>query len=239
MEGKEDVKVDAKTEGAEAETPVEVKAEEQKTYTQEEVEALKKKMQSDYEKGVQKLHSKIHAEKQTYEGVLEAINKVADDKAYLVECYESNPEVAKIILDKYYGGQDIDEYKTDIGYEIDYNDPKVRQKQIEKEAQKIADKKTIEKSKSDFIAKLKMDSEEQKKFDEAFEERKQLKSFNAKDIEKHLEKAYKEIADVNTDNLKAQEVIAKTMATGTEKSSGEMQKAKTGNSDIQNMLRLY
>ena len=48
-----------------------------------------------------------------------------------------------------------------------------------------------------------------------------------------------EIADVNTDNLKAQEVIAKTMATGTEKSSGEMQKAKTGNSDIQNMLRLH
>ena len=71
---------------------------ETKVYTQEEVDAITKKMQSDSEKGVQKLISKQKA----YESVLEAVGKVSENQAYLVECYESNPEVAQIILEKYY-----------------------------------------------------------------------------------------------------------------------------------------
>lgn len=71
---------------------------ETKVYTQEEVDAITKKMQSDSERGVQKLISKQKA----YENVLEVVGKVSENQAYLVECYESNPEVAQIILDKYY-----------------------------------------------------------------------------------------------------------------------------------------
>lgn len=210
MEGKETVPgEDVKSPNAEAEEQSDAKA----TFTREEVEALKKKMQSDYEKGVQKLHEKSRVDKQTYESVLEAINKVSENKAYLVECYENNPEVAKIILDKYYDGQSIDDYMKSIDYQIDYNDPKVRQKQIELEAQRIADKKTIDKTKSDFIEKLKMTPDEQKKFEEAFDERRMMKSFKVADIDKHLTKAYKEISDVDVSEIRSTEIIAKSMAT--------------------------
>ena len=56
-----------------------------------------------------------------------------------------------------------------------------------------------------------MSEEEQNKFLEAFEERKQLKSFNLDEIDKHLEKAYREISD--NPLPKTQEIIARTQAT--------------------------
>ena len=60
-----------------------------------------------------------------------------------------------------------------------------------------------------------MTPEEKKNFEEALEERKQLKSFKSSDIEKHLEKAYREISDDSETlkTLKTQETIAKNMAT--------------------------
>lgn len=60
-----------------------------------------------------------------------------------------------------------------------------------------------------------MSEKEKKDFEEAFEERRQLKSFKIDDLEKQLTKAYREISD-NTEvlkNLKTQEVIGKAMAT--------------------------
>jgi hypothetical protein len=60
-----------------------------------------------------------------------------------------------------------------------------------------------------------MTDEEKEKFEEAFEDLKQLKSFNAKDLTKQFEKAYR----LSTDNeealskLKNQETIAKVMGT--------------------------
>lgn len=71
---------------------------EAKVYTQEEIDAITKKMQSDSEKGVQKLIK----EKKTFERAMDELGKVAEDNTYLVELYESNPDVAKLILDKYY-----------------------------------------------------------------------------------------------------------------------------------------
>jgi len=96
-----------KIEEGEAETPnseevadvSEVTETEAKVYTAEEVEAIKKKMQSDSEKGVQKLLKQTKA----YEHVLEVVGKVSEDQKYLVEEWEKDPEVAQIILDKYYG----------------------------------------------------------------------------------------------------------------------------------------
>ena len=95
------------TEVGEAETPnseevveeVSQEETEAKVYTQEEVDAITKKMQSDSEKGVQKLIR----DKKNVETVLEVVGKVSEDQKYLVEEWERNPEVAQIILDKYYG----------------------------------------------------------------------------------------------------------------------------------------
>jgi hypothetical protein len=86
---------------------------------------------------------------------------------------------------------------------------------IKKEAEKIAQNNLVETQKQNFIDKLKMSDEEKEKFEEAFEDLKQLKSFNAKDLTKQFERAYR----LSTDNeealskLKNQETIAKVMGT--------------------------
>jgi hypothetical protein len=74
--------------------------------------------------------------------------------------------------------------------------------------------KLIEDKKLAFIDKLKMTDAEKKDFEEAFNERKQLKSFNLETIDKHFEKAYREVNDtVDFKTLNTQETIAKSLAT--------------------------
>jgi hypothetical protein len=86
---------------------------------------------------------------------------------------------------------------------------------IKKEAEKISLNNLVETQKQNFIDKLKMSDEEKKGFEEAFEDLKQLKSFNTKELIKQFEKAYR----LSTDNeealskLKNQEIIAKTLKT--------------------------
>jgi len=172
---------------------------------------MKKKMQSDSEKGVQKLINEQKALKQS----LTEIWKVADSQEYLIELYDNNPDVAKIILEQYYQWQSIDQYKKAIWFEEDYTNPKIIEKEVTKRAQALEETRLIDKSKQDFVSKLKMSPEETEKFEEAFEERKQLKSFSIDNLEKNLEKAFREISD-NPEQLKAikeQEIIAKSLAT--------------------------
>jgi len=95
------------------------------------------------------------------------------------------------------------------------SDPKV----LERKAERLADKKIqsrlIETKTKDFIDKLWMSDEEKENFLESFEERKQLKSFKLDDIDKHLEKAYREISDNEEviKKLKANEIIGKSIWT--------------------------
>lgn len=181
------------------------------SYTPEEVEAITKKLQSDSEKWVQKLIS----EKKTFENVIDEVWKIADDKSRLVDLYEDNEEVANIILDKYYNWMSLSEYKDEIWYKIDENDPKIIEKRIESKIRHELNGEKIVKAKQEFIEKLKMSDDEKQKFEEAFQERTELRSFKTGDVSKHLEKAYIEISDdINTiKELKSKEKIAKTMAT--------------------------
>lgn len=209
------------------------------TYTAEEVEALKKEMASNSEKGVQKV---IH-EKKMLESVLSEIGKVAEDNSHLVALYESNPEVARVILDRYYDGQDIESFKQSIGYEEDYNDPEVRKRLIEREAQRKIEAKALDDAKDAFAKKLEMDADERKAFEEAFEERRQLKSFKVSDVEKHLEKAYLEIADEGqAKKLSAQEKAAQSMATGSGSGAGSDKPSKKEDpltSEISDFLKKF
>lgn len=208
------------------------------TYTAEEVETMKKELQSNTEKGVQKLIKEKKEAEETYQNVLSEISQIAEDKTRLVDLFDENPKVAKIILDKYYDWQSISEYKTNIWYEEDYTDPKKIQKQIEEQAKKLSEQKEIEREKKSFIDKLQMSKEEVEKFEEAFEERKELRSFKIEDLEKHLTKAYREISD-NTESvktMKSQETIAKNMATWEWKGWNDTSGRKP-NVAIQNLLR--
>ena len=172
---------------------------------------MKKKMESDSEKWVQKIIS----EKKVYEKLLNEVWKVADTPSYLVEIHHEDPASAKIILDQYYEWKDIDAYKESIEYKEDVQDPKVIKRMVESEAKKLADQKLIEDKKANFIKKLKMSDEEKKWFEESFSERIQLKSFKISNLEKHFEKAYRDVSD-NTEALKEfkkQEAIANAIAT--------------------------
>lgn len=191
--------------------------EEKTTFTREEVEAMKKEMMSNSEKGVQKIIS----EKKAYERALEESGNIADDPTRLVELYESDPKTAKIILDKFFNWKSIEEYKEDIDYEEDYSDPSIVQKKIQREAEKLAFNKEFEAEKKKFISKLEMSDEEKENFEEALEELKGLKSFKDKELVKVFEKAYK-IWNDNEETLmklKNKEVIAKTIATDESKSN--------------------
>lgn len=119
-----------------------------------------------------------------------------------------------MILDEFKDGQSIDQYKIDIEYKEDLNNPERIEKKINQEAdRRIRDRKITEKT-DEFIAKLEMTPEEKDKFLEAFEERKSLKSFNVDELDKHLEKAYREISDEDSiAKLKKDEVVARAMAT--------------------------
>lgn len=226
------------------ESEVTTTEDEKTTYTAEEVKAMLKEKESNTEKGVQKLiREKKEAEQEKKEAedffntTLSEIDKVASNKVRLIELYDENPKVAKIILEKYYDWQSIDEFKTSIWYEEDITDPRIIQKQIEEGARKLSEAKEVAREKKIFIEKLQMTPEETEKFEEAFAERMELKSFRVSDIEKHLEKAYREISD-NTESLKAmksQETIAKNMATWDGK--GWNDTVRKPNSAIQELLR--
>lgn len=182
------------------------------TFTAEEVEAMKAKMQSDSEKGVQKLFD----QQRLLEWVIDGVAKISDDPKYLIVLSQTKPEVAEMILKKYYNGQKLEEYAKDMWIEIDYNDPEIVNKRIASEAERIANEREISKEKESFIKEFEMTDEEKEQFEAAFSERMQLKSFSTKDLRKHLEKAYREI-DSDSEGrkkLEQQATIGRAMSTG-------------------------
>jgi hypothetical protein len=59
---------------------------------------------------VQKLTSK----QKVLTTVLDNLDTIAETPEKLIDLFSENEEAAKIILDKYYNGQSIDEFKDDI-----------------------------------------------------------------------------------------------------------------------------
>ncbi len=186
-------------------------SDEKTTYTSEEVEQMKQDMEANYERWIQKKFW----EERNLDKILDEVWKVADDKTRLIDLFEEDETVAKIILDKYYEWKSIEDYKTSIDYKVDITDPKVVERMVEKQANQMAETKLISEKKKEFITKLKMTDEEVTDFEEAFIERTQLKSFKLSNLDKHFEKAFRDVSD-NTENLKEmkkQEAIANAQAT--------------------------
>ncbi|OQY40870.1 MAG: hypothetical protein B6229_00585 [Spirochaetaceae bacterium 4572_7] len=75
----------------------------------------------------------------------------------MIDLYEDKPEVAQIILNKYYEGKSIEEFKEEIEYEPDYTDPIQIQKQIDKQVESKLKSKLIGDKKEDFIKRLKLE----------------------------------------------------------------------------------
>ena len=210
---------------------------EKTTYTAEEVEALKKEMEANYERWIQKKFK----DQKVYDTVLDEIWKVAEDKTRLIELSDSSPEVAKIILDKYYDWMDIDAFKKSINYTDDYTDPETIKKLVSKEAQLRADERYIDEKKKDFIEKLKMTPEEIKDFENAFAERRELKSFSIENLNKYLEKSYQDISS-NLDNLKElknKEILGKNTALGSGKNWNDVKWKDTHMEEAEEFLKKF
>lgn len=181
---------------------------EPKTYSEEEVEAMKKELQSNSEKGVQK----VIWEKKLYEKAYQELPKISNDDTRLVEISEEDPALAKKILEDHFDWMTIQEYKDSIDYKEDYSDPKKMEAKIQREAEKIARKKEVESEKKAFIKKLQMEWEELENFETELSDLLELKRYRNSDINKVFEKAYKLSADDESiKKLKNQEVIAKSM----------------------------
>lgn len=190
---------------------------ESKTYTQEEVQEMvenEKKKFFDKDPWVQNLLK----EKKTLEKMFDEIAKVWADNKYLVELYESDSKVAEKILDKYFNGMSIDEYKADIWYTQDLQNPEQLKKIAKAEAEKLFIRDKIDEWMESFIKELKMEEQEEKDFRKELEdliERKKLNKEDTKNLRPLFTKAYK----LSTDNdetlakLRKSENVANKMAT--------------------------
>jgi len=173
---------------------------ETQTFTAEQLEQAKQdalnKYKSDSEAGVQKLIN----EKKMAEQVLDAVGEVAQDASNLINIFDTNPEVAQKILDKYYWGKTIEEYKESISYK---EDPQIlNEKMIEEKAKSIVNSNRVIDQKKAFIEKTELEGDELKAFEEEFEERLGLKSFTVDKLDEHLTKAYKLATGYSEDKIK-------------------------------------
>lgn len=173
---------------------------EKTTFTAEEMETAKQealnKYKSDQEKGVQMLIE----DKKKAEKILDAVGEVAKDQKSLITIAEQDPDVAQAILKKYYGGQSIEEYKASIGYS---EAPEVmNEKLIDQRAKSIVNENRIKDTKKAFIEKTGLEGEELQAFEQEFEERTQLKSFNVDKLDEHLTKSFKLATGYSEEKIK-------------------------------------
>lgn len=208
-----------------------------KTYTEEEVEQIRKDMQSNSEKWVQK----VIWEKKVAEQALKEVQNIADDNEHLVKLYDTNPDVAKHILQNVYNWIDIEEYKENIWYKDDTTSPEYLEKIADKKVEKKLTEIKLNDAIDSFIKENKLEWEVLEKFQKELEDRKTMKSFSLQTIDKHLDKALKDsIEESNISDTEYTKKVAETMSTGWWKSGSwssnwEMQV----NSDVTDFVKKF
>lgn len=191
---------------------------EAKTFTLEEVEQIKRDMQSSSEKWVQKLISWNKA----YKTAMKELSNIAESPENLIELFSKDEEAGQIILDEYYDWIDIEAFKISIEYKVDITDPKIIEAKINEwvkrglEAEKLALKtQKINDEKKQFIKDFDISWKELEEFENEFTDRMNLKSFSKLKIIDQLKKAYLDsTSDNDREELRKTLTIAKTMWTG-------------------------
>jgi len=161
----------------------------QETFTAEELEAKTQEALNKYKSDQEHWVQKLVAEKKLAEQVLDAVAQVAENAESLVSIYDESPEVAQKLLDKYYGGKSIEEYKQSIWFQ---EAPAVmNDKLITEKARAIVNESKIKDTKKAFIEKLGLEWDELQAFEQEFTERLEMKSFSVDKLDEALTKAYK------------------------------------------------
>lgn len=172
----------------------------QETFTAEELEAKTQEALNKYKSDQEHWVQKLVAEKKLAEQVLDAVGKVAENAESLISIYDESPEVAQKLLDKYYGGKSIEEYKQSIWFQ---EEPAVmNDKLITEKARAIVNESKIKDTKKAFIEKLGLQWDELQAFEQEFAERIERKSFSVDKLDEDLTKAYKLATGYSEDQIK-------------------------------------
>jgi len=209
------------------------------TYTAEQMEQIKadtlKEANANHEAWVQKLVNDWKLK----DKVLTAIWTVAGDKAALVWIFNEDPAVGKQILDQYYGGQTLDQYKESIWYET--SPEQITEELITKKANSIFEANKITDVRKDFVEKLALEWEALEAFNEEFNGRMQMKNFNIGNLDDNLIKAYKlatGYSDADIRKLNNVKVVARSTKVSWQSKSWDWEKSKAAD-EVNSFLDTY
>jgi len=209
------------------------------TYTADQVEQMKadtlKEANANHEAWVQKLIN----EWKLKDKVLSAVWTVAWDNTALIGIFDEDPAVGKEILDKYYNGQTIEQYKESIWYEV--SQEQATDELIEKKANSIYESNKIKDVKKDFIEKLGLEWEELDSFNEEFSGRMQMKNFSVDNLDDNLIKAFKlatGYSDEQVRKLNNTKVVAKSTKVSWKDNTWKTEKTKVAD-EVNSFLDTY
>jgi hypothetical protein len=169
--------MDIKTEVLENLENLENLSPEQKEKVAEEVSTQFKQLQSSTSKGVQHLNEAIKFYKES-----------ANDPQKLLELQGSNPEVAKIVLDKFFDGQTIEDLLP--------QNPEIEPSELDTKVKEAVQSQKVDDLVSSAVAQL--PEEMQSKFKDEFTELTEGKKLTSETVGKYISLTIKSISpDVN------------------------------------------
>lgn len=198
-------------------------------------EELLKKREAEMTKWAQKLiaekkqeqesRTKAEREAQLYKDIVKEGKQIASDESKLVDLYYSKPEVAKGILDEYYGGMSFDEFVQTK--ELNDNTPAKIEAMATEKANEMFRKQRIGAELDSFKKEMWYDEETSKKFDEKYEFVVGGRDMTLDDINKFLLSAHQlaTLDWVDYKEVKKQEEVAKRMAVSEWSAAGKDVKA--------------
>lgn len=122
-----------------------------------------------------------------------ALATVAEDPESLITIHEDNPEVSKVILDKYYDGISIEEYAEQwLGKEYKPNKPqeKIDPDAIRKEEREKIQQEQVEEHVNKLFEKTNLSKEEKKKVKEEYNDLAEGKKLTKEKATKYFQIAY-------------------------------------------------
>lgn len=154
-----------------------------------------KKYQGDVERWIQKVLNKFketEVEKQVYQKAFDSIDLIAKDQTQLLTLAEKDPEVAKVILDRYYDWISIEEFEEKLTWTRRENKIDVN-KIVEETENRVTKKILAEASNKKFnkiVEKLWLDWDDLDRFKDSYKDLTQGKNVSVDDVNRYVKLAH-------------------------------------------------
>lgn len=183
---------------------------EEKQFTQEELDTKTQEAINKYQSDSSAWIEKLQAETKLKDGIIAGVGKVAQNAESLVDIFEWDSAVGQAILDNYYDGKSIEEYKESIGYKE--TTEQLNDKLINQRASKIYDDNKYEEVVGEFVEKVGLEWDELEEFNAEMAERKAMKGYDPKKLKSYIKKSYKYVTGNSgdeIDKIKSAKIISK------------------------------